>query len=36
MEKAKKEIKYYIDENETAYLEYRNQNKDMPIEKRCV
>lgn len=33
LEKAKRDIKYYIDENETAYLEYRNQNKDMPIEK---
>ena len=33
MEKAKRDIKYYIDENETAYLEYRNKNKDMPIEK---
>ena len=33
MEKAKRDIKYYIDENETAYLEYRNKNKDMTIEK---
>lgn len=33
MEKAKRDIKCYIDENETAYLEYRNKNKDMPIEK---
>lgn len=33
MEKAKRDIKYYIDKNETSYLEYRNKNKDMPIEK---
>lgn len=33
MEKAKKEIAYYVDENQTAYEEYRNQNKDMPLEK---
>ncbi len=32
MEKAKRDISYYIDENTEMYQEYRNKNKDLPIE----
>lgn len=32
MEKAKRNISYYIDENTEMYQEYRNKNKELPIE----
>lgn len=33
LEKAKKDLDYYIDENTEKYQEYRNKNKDLSIEK---
>ena len=33
LEKAKKDLNYYIDENTEKYQEYRNKNKDLSIEK---